>query len=320
MYALQIQQALDSEKFDAMCLLAESPRSSPASPRVHSASATTTPRSMPSTSTRYLQPRDADMEGFRVGGAVHDPVAFNTFGARTDAPLPATQPPPPAAPVSKASGDTDSVSMFPVVPLQPTRVERTFTDFIGKIGFTVTAENAEPPQSRGCISFGLMGDAVEDSASVDADNCDGGSVAAETDGVMRVRRVPESVVYHAPACVPRGAASFFRFTALPLLAMCTLLAVAATAAPITGEVFGGATDTTPRPVGGVSIRPAALIVRQARCARPYQGARQSVPGGWIPPSPPISQYDSEEEAEEPPPPVIDTDTPSTSSFSSTNDF
>eukprot|EP00854_Cymbomonas_tetramitiformis_P006702 gene6702-8022_t len=100
-----------------------------------------------------------------------------------DAPLPATQPPPPAAPVSKASGDTDSVSMFPVVPLQPTRVERTFTDFIGKIGFTVTAENAEPPQSRGCISFGLMGDAVEDSASVDADNCDGGSVAAETDGI-----------------------------------------------------------------------------------------------------------------------------------------
>eukprot|EP00854_Cymbomonas_tetramitiformis_P019552 gene19552-23383_t len=173
------------------------------------------------------------------------------------------------------------------------------------------------------MSFGLTSDTVEGTASVDADRSyDGMSADTGTDGVMQDRRVLESVVCRARARTHRGTTSFF--TALHFFAVRTLLAIATTAAPITGEVFGGASDTTPPPVGGVSIQSAALTMYRGHYMYRYQGHRQSVLGGWIPPSPPISQYESssssEEEEEEPSPPTIDTDMPSTSSFPSTNNF
>ncbi|KAK3277259.1 hypothetical protein CYMTET_14722 [Cymbomonas tetramitiformis] len=102
-----------SEKFDALCLLVGSePKllsdfsacsfcECDGDPLAHAVNEC----------TQFLQPHDADMAAFRVGGAVHDGIVFNTFGACTDAPPPAASPPPPAVPESESSEDGGSTGM-----------------------------------------------------------------------------------------------------------------------------------------------------------------------------------------------------------------
>ncbi|KAK3269486.1 hypothetical protein CYMTET_22077 [Cymbomonas tetramitiformis] len=92
--------------------------------------------------------------------------------------------------------------------------------------------------------------------------------------------------------------------------------------PVTGEVIGGASGTTPPPVGGVSIRPYVIPPRRVRRHQMRQGFFWPVPLfppppglDHAPPSPDYSPGSSGDEAEA----SIDTFDIGNSSISSTND-